>query len=1210
MVPVHHLRGWLRIALCVMLLCTAIPASAMNIGFFWEYEDFPIADWDFNAHGVLPASTPDGVTKARCGSLDQLTSRISDVLWEGRCIIRGQVVVDFGIAAKCPSGYTGTRSPVASCTPNGQPIFDKTNGRPKVCVGDPIDPVSSNQFEADTDYTGTGPFPFVLRRSYNGRINGGKSNWGLVWQGKYDAYLDLEDAGPIKTVLARRSDGKTLPFSFDGTQWISDADVSDRLEESKDANGVRTGWKYFNAESEEVEQYDAAGRLASISSREGLTHQLVYSDGSALPPNGGVIEGTSSPIPPGLLIRVIDAFGRAISFGRDASGHIVRVTDPAGSNIVFGYDSAGRLVSVTYPDGGIRRYIYNEPANTAGANLPRQLTGIQDENGDRFATLKYDAQSRALGSEQPNGVSRTTLVYGNSSTTVTDALGTSRVFGSRVVLGVVKNTTRSQPAGAGCGPSASAMTYDANGNVATRTDFNGNRTDYSYDLTRNLETRRIEGLSSAGAMTAQTRTISTEWHAAFRLPVKVAEPLRITSYVYNGDGGSSCGSRPDGSLVPGVLCSKTLQATNDATGAQGLSATPLASSRTWRYTYNENGSVLTIDGPRTDVSDVTAYTYYANDDSDPGKRGNVATITNALGQVTSITAYNADGQPLTIVDPNGLTTTLTYDARMRLTSRNVGGELTSYGYDAVGQLTRVTLPDGSFLAYTYDPAHRLTGIADSAGNRIAYTLDAMGNRLKEEVFDPNGVLAQTRSRVFDALSRLASDIGAQNQTTSYGYDPNGNLTSVVDPLNRPTTNAYDALNHLVRVTDPANGVTGYGYDGADRLTSVTDPRSLTTSYSYDGLANLLVQQSPDTGTTSNTYDESGNLLTQTDAKGQVTTYAYDALNRVTLIAFQDGSKQSYVYDQGVNGLGRLGSITETDPAAQVTSQVAYGYDPHGRVTSEARSIAGVQYVTGYAYDASGRLIGMTYPDGRTVAYTLDPLGRIAQIDTTKDDQTQTVVSAVAYQPFGGVKSYTLGNGHVYTRSYDQDGRIASYTLGGRTFAIGYDAASRIEFISDTAVPANSNNYGYDALDRLTSAVTPSTSYSYGYDAVGNRLSKTAGAGTDTYAYSTSSNRIASITPASGPIRSFVFDPNGSTTDDGHNTYAYDTRGRMVQATSSVGTTTYQVNALGQRVRKTNSSGDTVFHYDTRGHLIAESDPGGAVKREYIYLGDIPVGVLQ
>jgi YD repeat-containing protein len=124
------------------------------------------------------------------------------------------------------------------------------------------------------------------------------------------------------------------------------------------------------------------------------------------------------------------------------------------------------------------------------------------------------------------------------------------------------------------------------------------------------------------------------------------------------------------------------------------------------------------------------------------------------------------------------------------------------------------------------------------------------------------------------------------------------------------------------------------------------------------------------------------------------------------------------------------------------------------------------------------------------------------------------------------------------------------------------------------------------------------------------MSRAAGASTDTYAYGSSSNRIASVTPGSGPVRSFVFDANGSTTVDGNNTYAYDTRGRMVQATSSLGATTYQVNALGQRVRKTNSLGDTVFHYDTRARLIAETDPAGALKRELIYLGDIPVAVVQ
>ncbi|MGH7732582.1 MAG: hypothetical protein ACREU5_08020 [Burkholderiales bacterium] len=139
---------------------------------------------------------------------------------------------------------------------------------------------------------------------------------------------------------------------------------------------------------------------------------------------------------------------------------------------------------------------------------------------------------------------------------------------------------------------------------------------------------------------------------------------------------------------------------------------------------------------------------------------------------------------------------------------------------------------------------------------------------------------------------------------------------------------------------------------------------------------------------------------------------------------------------------------------------------------------------------------------------------------------------------------------------------------------------------------------------------PSSSYGYGYDAVGNRLAKTVGANTDTYAYSATSNQIGSITPATGPARSFTFDANGSTTNDGVNQYAYDARGRLVQASTAQGTTSYQINALGQRIRKTNSTDDRVFLYDTRGHLIAESDPGGGVKREIVYVGDIPVGVVQ
>jgi YD repeat-containing protein len=908
-----------------------------------------------------------------------------------------------------------------------------------------------------------------------------------------------------------------------------------------------------------------------------------------------------------------------LTLGYDSVSRIVKLIDPAGGVFLYGYSASTRyanLTSVTYPDGHQREYRYNEAAQTGGADLPYALTGIVDENGQRFATYSYNSLGRAIQTVHDFGGSnadRYQLTYNTPAvqTTITDPLGTVRTSGFQTILGMVKNTTQTQPAAAATGSATRTTSYDANGNVASRTDWNGNVTNFpSYDLARNLETSRTEASG-----TPQARTISTQWHPTFRLPAKIAEPLRITSYVYNGDGGASCGVQADGTtLVPGVLCSKTIQPTSDATGAAGFGATSAGTPRTWSYTYNANGSVLTMDGPRTDVGDVTTTTYYPNNDADFSKRSNVATITNALGHVTSITAYNAYGQPLTIVDPNGLTTTLAYDLRQRLTSRSVGGELTSYDYDGVGQLTKVTLPDTSFLSYSYDPAHRLTGMSDNLGNRVAYTLDAMGNRTKDEVFDPASSLAQTRSRVFNNLNRLFRELGAQNQTTQYAYDNQGNVTSIDGPLAGTadtTVNAYDALSRLKQVTDPNSGVTQYGYDGVDQLRSVTDPRTLVTTYNVDGLANLNSQQSPDTGATINTYDAAGNLHTQTDAKSQVTTYAYDALNRVTSITFHDTSKQTYAYDLGPNGIGRVSSITETNPQNQVTSVLAYAYDLHGRTTSEMRTIAGVAYALGYGYDSAGRFSGMTYPSGRTIAYAFDALGRINQVSTTPQGGTaQIVASSVVYQPFGGVKSFTLGNGQSYTRGYDLDGRIASYSLGSQIFALGYDAANRITFINDTGNAQNSNTYGYDLLDRLTSAVLPSRPFAYNYDPVGNRSSKTVGSSTDTYAYGTTNNRLASITAQAGAVRGFILDPNGSTTNDGINQYVYDTRGRMAQSTGALGATTYQVNAFGQRIRKTNSTEDRVYLYDTRGRLIAETDPGGALKREYLYLNDIPLAVFQ
>jgi len=1104
----------------------------------------------------------------------------------------------------CPANSTASGAQ-CSCNANFQQAGNtcsggKNNGAgPGGCatcpLGNPTNPANGNKLEQQEVVRGLNGFGLSLTfNSYDDVA----TRFGRRWRDSFNRRVLIDGSN----AMVYRADGVALQFVPNAGAWIADSDVEDQLIELQNPPGTRTGWRLIAANGDELETYDAAGKLLSIQNRSGLTQTLLYSDGTSGPDGGFVLDANANPtaaiLPAGLLIRAADHFGRRVAFGYNIVSRVIKVTDPGGGVYRFGYLNLEKLVTVTYPDNKVRTYVYNESVNTGGAHLPSALTGVFDENGDRLATFKYNAQERSISTEHAGTTLRYMLSYGAGSTTVTDPLNTARTYNFQSVLGAFKNTGITGPACPQCG--ASSQTPDANGNLASRIDWNGNRTNYTYDLARNLETSRTEGLTAAGAATPQTRTISTQWHATFRLATEVAEPLRITTNVYDADG-MQCGAR-------GALCSKTAQATSDANGGQGFAATPVGTARTWTTTYNVNGSVLTMNGPRTDVADITGYTYYANDDADVGMRGNLATVTNAVGHVTSITGYNLHGQPTTIVDANGLTTTLAYDLRQLLTSRTVGTEVTAYEYDGVGQLTKVTLPDGSYLSYTYDAAHRLTGMQDNLGDRIAYTLDAMGNRTQERVFDPGNTLAQTRSRVFNNLNRLFQELGALGQRTEYAYDNQGNVTSVKDPLDRITANAYDPLNRLRQVTDPSLGVTQYAYNGLDALTQVSDPRSLLTGYTVDGLGNLTQQVSPDTGTTANTYDVAGNLLTQLDAKGQTTTYAYDPLNRVALITFHDGSKQAYAYDQGTNALGRLSLITETNPANQVTSVIAYAYDPHGRVTTGTRTIAGLNHVTAYAYDSSGRMSGMSYPSGRTVSYGFDILGRVNQVSTTA--QSQVVVQNVTYHPFGGVTGYTLGNGQIYARSVDQDGRIVTYTLGTQSYAIGYDAASRIAFISDVGTPANSNTYGYDALDRLTQAVLPATNYAYSYDAVGNRLSRTAGAGTDSYTYSSTSNRIASITPASGPVRNFGFDANGSTIGDSINTYAYDVRGRMVQATSVIGATNYQVNALGQRVRKTNSLGDTVFHYDTRGRLIAETDAAGNVVREYLHLGDIPIALAR
>jgi RHS repeat-associated protein len=523
----------------------------------------------------------------------------------------------------------------------------------------------------------------------------------------------------------------------------------------------------------------------------------------------------------------------------------------------------------------------------------------------------------------------------------------------------------------------------------------------------------------------------------------------------------------------------------------------------------------------------------------------------------------------------------------------VGSEQTTFDYWPTGLLKKATLPDGSFLEYTYDAAHRLTQIEDSEGNRIVYTLDNMGNRTAEQLYDPSSALTQTRTRVFNTLNQLWKEIGAAGTasvTTQFAYDNNGNQTGINAPLSRNTVQAYDELNRLKQVTDPLSGITQYGYNALDQLISVTDPRNKVTSYSYNALGDLTQQVSPDTGTTTNTYDSGGNLATSTDARSKTGTYAYDALNRVTSLTYPDQTT-SYTYDSGTNQKGRLTQVSDA------SGSTSWTYDTHGRVLSRQQSM-GITKTLGYAYDSDGQLQTLTLPSGNTVAYGYTD-GKVTSL--TLNGST-TILSNVLYQPFGPTRGWTWGNSTLAIREYDTDGKITDIDSAGlKTYS--YDDAFRISGITDASNSSLSQSYGYDLLDRLTSATGSSLNQGWTYDANGNRLTQT-GSDASTYTVSTTNNRLSSVSGALS--RTYSYDNAGNTTADGAATFTYNDTGRMVSATKAGATTTYALNALGQRVKKTTSGSSTYFVYDEVGHLVGEYDSSGTLIQETVWFGDAPV----
>lgn len=989
----------------------------------------------------------------------------------------------------------------------------------------------------------------------------------------------------------------------------------------------------------------------------------------------------------GLLTAAVDGQGRSLGFryttatvdlplGGLRYQKLLRGVDlPDGSSVAYRYDAMARLIEVHYPDGRVRRYHYDEQGQNDATN-PYLLTGITDESGSRYATFTYDATGRVTSSTLAGGVDRTELDY-----------VAANVVDVRTPLGEVKRHTYAPGAlrrllSVSGSDGLSSTSYDSRGFPHLRTDANGLRVRYTFDASGLLE--RIEhgvptsnpgqptcpaGSSYFGSDYGAGCGIGTcwstspfdggqsavplgypGWYYSCPLPPEAPQDWRRTTRLeWSQSQRLPIGRRveaADGSLQEHRRWTYNARGQRLTESLLGSDGTP-ARTRSWAYCEEDDindpvlacpavGLLRGIFGPGAQAVEEARFEYFLDSDESGcaaggpcHRRGDLRKVTSALGHQTEYLRYDEAGRVRAVRDPNGVVTEFAYHPRGWLLSRTVKGvdgapdATTTFGYTATGLVDRVTQADGSWLGFTYDSAHRLVAVFDSLGNAIHYTLDPAGNRIAEEVHDPDGAVTRSLSRVFDQLGRLETIADAAANPTDFEYDPNGNPTAQVAPDGVRTGNDYDPLNRLRRSLADVGGIeaeTRFAYDALDRLIKVTDPKGLDTEYVYDGLGNLVELRSPDTGVTSYTHDAAGNRLSQTDARGITTLYSYDALNRLTDIAYPTPGLGVGLDHDAVpadcpvgerHGIGRLGRMDDA------SGDTRYCYDHRGNPVRKVQRVdMGPELTVRYGYSAADRLVRLVYPSGAEVSYQRDAAGRISAVRArpTAGAAEISLVAEADYLPFGPLTRLAFGNGRVMEKAYDQDYRPLAITddaAAGFSLAFDVDAVGNITGLTEATgvLSASTRTVAYDALGRLTEFGGQGLPLErFEYDATGNRTRKVAGSSTP-YTYDPDSHRLMQV--GSSPRD---YDAAGNMLQRGTNRhFEYDDSGRMVRYYSNGALSReYRHNGHGQRVYVgvvNNRANDKYFVYDESGRLLGEYASSGARLKEYVWLDDTLIAVL-
>jgi YD repeat-containing protein len=267
-----------------------------------------------------------------------------------------------------------------------------------------------------------------------------------------------------------------------------------------------------------------------------------------------------------------------------------------------------------------------------------------------------------VGEEGPGGEFDKSVVYNSTTTVVTDSRGNQTTYGFDFTNGLTLTTTIPCPTCTPTPTASSILVRDSSGRITSQTDFRGFQTTWA-----NHDSNGDPGTVTEAVGQPEQRTTTYTYHPELHTRLSIIEPstlpggtTKVTIFDYQDPATAPPDppANPPADLNPVNFNQGTLtnlvQRVIESGWTRDSAGNPVRVAYVTRYSYDSLARVIQINGPRTDVSDLTAFEYWPDDAGQGNNRGQLKKVTNAAGHATTFNDYDAMGNVLSVTDPNGV----------------------------------------------------------------------------------------------------------------------------------------------------------------------------------------------------------------------------------------------------------------------------------------------------------------------------------------------------------------------------------------------------------------------------------------------------------------------------------------------------------------------------------------------------------------------------